>query len=105
MELFNPLQRGGDMLAFNIRPLDTIMYNKRNFRKVAEPSVDQAILATATTSMPAQPIDSNKLLLRYLAVRSLKVAALTTDDAQNLYKLGRSLGFAFLDSPIVIVYF
>lgn len=100
-----PLQREGDVLAFNIRPLDTLMYDRRNFRQVAERAIDQAILATMRTSVSTRPIASNLLLLRYLTVRGLKVTALNNEEAQNLFNLGSSLGFNLLDGPAEIVYF
>jgi hypothetical protein len=44
-----PLQLKGDELAFNIRPLDTIMYRKGNFKELVNHSIDEAIIQTGTT--------------------------------------------------------
>ncbi len=41
-----PFQREGDGLAFNIRPLDTIMYTNATFKDKADSAIDSAILAS-----------------------------------------------------------
>ena len=44
-----PFQRKGYSLAFNIHPLDTLLYTKSDFRKIADNAIDSSILATVTT--------------------------------------------------------
>jgi hypothetical protein len=75
-----PFQREGDSLAFNVRPLDTIIYTKRNFTDLASKAIDEAILAAGTTSRPTRALVSSELLLRYLAVRRLRVTDISTSD-------------------------
>jgi hypothetical protein len=99
-----PFQRKGDALAFNIQPLDTLLYTKGEFRKIADQAVDTAILAVGTTAEPTRALASSELLLKYLTVRALRVTELNTDDARNLYRLGSVLGFYLLDGA-EIVYF
>lgn len=99
-----PFQIKGDSLAFNIRPLDTLLYTKSDFKKIADQAIDSAILAAGTTARPTRALASSQLLLKYLTVRGLRVTPLTTDDANNLFRLGNSLGFYLLDGN-EIVYF
>jgi hypothetical protein len=99
-----PFQRRGDSLAFNIQPLDTILYTKGEFRKIADQAIDSAILAVGTTARPTRALASSELLLKYLIVRGLRVTELNTDDARNLHRLGSFLGFYLLDGT-EIVYF
>lgn len=99
-----PFQRKGDSLAFNIQPLDTLLYTKSDFRKIADNAIDSSILATVTTSRPTRAIASSELLLRYLAVRGLRVTQLNNEDAKKLYSLGSPIGYNLLDGK-EIVYF
>lgn len=99
-----PFQRRGDSLAFNIQPLDTILYSKGEFRKIADQAIDSAILAVGTTARPTRALASSELLLKYLTVRGLRVTELNTDDARNLYRLGSFLGFYLLDGTQVIYF-
>jgi hypothetical protein len=99
-----PFQRKGDALAFNIQPLDTLLYSKGEFRKIADQAIDAAILAVGTTARPTRALASSALLLKYLTIRGLQVTELNTDDARNLYRLGSFLGFNLLDGA-EIVYF
>jgi len=99
-----PFQRKGESLAFNIQPLDTLLYSKSEFRTIADQAIDSAILAAGTTSRPTRALASSELLLKYLSVRGLRVTELNNDDARNLYRLGNFLGFYLLDGA-QIVYF
>lgn len=99
-----PLQREGEALAFNIRPLDTILYTNATFREKADRAIDSAILAAGTTSRPTRALASSEALLRYIAVRGLYAADVTGADAAALYRLGSPLGFLLLDGS-TIVYF
>jgi hypothetical protein len=99
-----PFQREGDSLAFNVRPLDTIIYTKRNFTDLASKAIDEAILAANTTSRPTRALVSSELLLRYLAVRRLRVTDISTSDGAAFYRLGSALGYYLLDGD-EIVYF
>jgi hypothetical protein len=99
-----PLQREGDALAFNIRPLDTVIYTLPTFHERAEQVIDAAILAAGTTARPTQPLASSATLMRYLPVAGLKVTNVSAGDAASLYGLGESLGFNLLDGN-GIVYF
>jgi hypothetical protein len=99
-----PFQRKGASLAFNIQPLDTLIYSKGEFRKIADQAIDTAILTVGTTARPTRALPSSELLLRYLTVRGLRVTSLDTEDARNLHGLGSFLGFYLLDG-VEIVYF
>jgi len=98
-----PFQREGDGLAFNIRPLDTIMYTNSTFKAKADTAIDSAILASGTTSRPSRSISSESLL-RYIAIRGLRVSPLGTNDADALYRVGSPMGFLLLDG-VEIVWF
>jgi len=99
-----PLQREGEPLAFNIRPLDTIIYNKSNFSQVANKVIDAAILGTATTERPSRPIASSEELLRYLSVRGLRVSDVSTQEGNQLYRQGSPLGFILLDGEDIVFF-
>jgi hypothetical protein len=53
-----PFERRGDSLAFNIQPLDTLLYTKGEFRKIADQAIDSAILAVGTTARPTRALAS-----------------------------------------------
>jgi hypothetical protein len=97
-----PFQREGDALAFNIRPLDTILYTNANFREKAERAIDGAILVAGTTSRPTRSIMSSEILPRYIALRGLHISPLVTPDANALYQLGSPMGFVFLEGREVV---
>jgi len=97
-----PFQREGDALAFNIRPLDTILYTNATLRDRAERAIDSAILAAGTTSRPTRALPSSELLLKYVAVRGLRVSDVTSVDAAALYRLGSPLGFLLLDGQEIV---
>jgi len=99
-----PFQREGDALAFNIRPLDTLMYKKTDFRKLADRAIDNAIIQAGTTSRPTRALTSSENLLKYISVRGLRVTQLNNDDVTYLYNLGNPLGYLLLDG-IDVVYF
>ena len=99
-----PLQKDGDILAFNIQPLDTILYMPSNFKDKAERAIDQAILTKSSTERPTRAIASNDLLLRYIAVRQLRLTNTSTPEASEIYRLGSPMGFMLLDG-LDIVYF
>jgi len=99
-----PLQREGDALAFNIRPLDTVMYTPATFHEKAERVIDAAILAAGTTARPSRALASSDTLMRYLAVCRLRVTDVSGGDGAALFRLGNPLGFYLLDGD-GIVYF
>jgi hypothetical protein len=99
-----PFQREGDVLAFNISPLDTIMYTKGSFKELANSSIDNAIIQTGTTSRPTRALTSSENLIKYIAIRGLRVAMLNSDEANYLYNLGKPFGYWLLDGED-IVYF
>jgi hypothetical protein len=99
-----PFQRRGAALAFNIQPLDTLIYSKGEFRKIADQAIDAAILTVGTTARPTRALPSSELLLKYLTVRGLRVTTLDNDEARNLHGIGGFLGFYLLDG-VEIVYF
>lgn len=99
-----PFQHEGDSLAFNICPLDTIMYRKPTFKQLANNAIDEAIIRTGTTSRPTRALTSIENLLKYLYVLGLRVTLLNTDEANYLYKLGQPLDYMLLDGQD-IVYF
>jgi len=99
-----PFQCEGDSLAFNICPLDTIMYRKPNFKQLANNAIDEAIIRTGTTSRPTRALTSIENLFKYLSVLGLRITQLNTDEANYLYKLGQPLGYMLLDGED-IVYF
>ena len=99
-----PFQRQGDPLSFNIQPLDTLIYRRSEFLKIADQAIDTAILAVGANTRPTRALPSSELLLKYLTVRCLRVTQLNNDDARNLYGLGSFLGFYLLDGS-EIVYF
>ena len=71
-----PMQRKGDSLAFNVQPLDTLMYSKADFKRIANDAIDSAILAVGTTARPTRAIASSETLSRFLAVRGLRITQL-----------------------------
>jgi hypothetical protein len=83
-----PFQRRGEPLSFNIQPLDTLLYNKGDFRKIADQAIDTAILAVGTAARPTRALSSSELLLKYLTVRRLRVTQLNNDEARTLHALG-----------------
>src|SRR5206468_8864276 len=96
-----PFVREGDDLAFNIRPLDSIVYTNANFKERAERVIDDAILAF--TKAGTQPVPSiGEVIYRYMAVRGLWLADVTTDDGAALYRFGSTLGFLLLDGKEVL---
>lgn len=97
-----PFQREGDALAFNIRPLDTVLYTKATFKEKADQAIDGAILAAGTTSRPSRSITSSESLLKYITIRGLWISPLTTQDANALYRLGSPLGFLFLEGSDLV---
>lgn len=99
-----PFQQEGDALAFNIRPLDTIMYTKSKFKQKADSAIDDAILKTGTTSRPTRALVSNEAILKYLAVRSLQVTDVSTTEANTIYRLGSALGYLLLDGEDIIYF-
>jgi len=100
-----PFQKDGSELAFNIRPLDTIIYNPGNFREKANAAIDEAILKVGTTARPVRALISNETIMRYILVRRLKIADIGRQDANALYQLGKTLGYYLLDGNDEIVYF
>jgi hypothetical protein len=97
-----PLQRDGDHLAFNIRPLDTILYSKANFREKADRAIDAAILAAGTTSRPSRALISSESLLKYIFIRGLRVSDVASPDAAALFRHGSPLGFLLLDGQEIV---
>ncbi len=97
-----PFQQEGDALAFNIRPLDTILYRRSNFKDLANRAIDEAILQTGTTSRPSMALTSNDLLLRYTLVLGLRLTQLNSDEARELYHLAQPMGFLLLDGPDIV---
>jgi hypothetical protein len=98
-----PFQREGDELAFNIRPLDTILYTNSTFKDKSERAIDAAILATATTSRPTRAIVSSPLLMRYIAVRGLRFTDVSVGDPALLFRLISPLGFNLLDGQDIVI--
>jgi hypothetical protein len=99
-----PFQRRGEPLSFNIQPLDTLLYNKGDFRKIADQAIDTAILAVGTAARPTRALSSSELLLKYLTVRRLRVTQLNNDEARTLHALGSFLGFYLLDGAEVVYF-
>ncbi len=97
-----PFQREGDALAFNIRPLDTVLYANATLKEKGERAIDGAILAAGTTSRPTRSITSSESLLRYIAIRGWRISPLATPDANALYNLGSPMGFLFLEGPEIV---
>lgn len=97
-----PFQLEGDALAFNVRPLDTIVYTKGNFKDLANRAIDASILKTGTTSRPSRALASSESLVRYASVLGLRVTQLNTDEANYLYKLGQPMGFLLLDGADIV---
>lgn len=92
-----PFQREGDALAFNIRPLDTIIYTNSIFKEKADRAIDGAILAAGTTRRPTRALASIEPLLKYLTVHRLKLSDVSPAWNKFLYQLGNALGFFLLD--------
>ena len=100
-----PFKKEGGSLAFNIQPLDTIIYNQGNFSEKAEKAIDSAILANSSISLKSTtPIFSSELLIRYLSIRRLKFSDINTSPGKDFYNLGNFLGYSLLDGKD-IVYF
>lgn len=99
-----PFQHEDDALAFNIRPLDTILYNKENFREKADHAIDNAIIKTETTSRPTRSITSIENLSKYISVLGLNLTQLNTLEASYLYKLGQPFGYSLWDGQGVVYF-
>ena len=99
-----PFQLEGDALAFNVSPLDTIMYRKGNFKDLANNAIDEAIAKTGTTSRPTRALASIENVIKYLSILGLRVTQLNTDEANRLYQIGQPFGYVLLDGRD-IVYF
>lgn len=99
-----PMQRRRNSLAFNVQPLDTILYTNAEFKRVANDAIDSAILAAGTTARPGRALSSSESLIRYLGVRGLRVTQLNTDEARQVFGLGEFLGFNLLDGPEIIYF-
>jgi hypothetical protein len=97
-----PFQREGDALAFNIRPLDTVLYTKGNFKTLSNRAIDEAILQAGTTSRPTRALTSSEALIKYTSVLGLRITQLNTEEANYLYKLGQPLGFLLLDGNDIV---
>ncbi len=97
-----PFQHEGDALAFNIRPLDTIVYSNKNFKECANRAIDEAILQTGTTSRPTRVLTSSENRIRYTSVLGLHLTQVNNDAANFLYVLGLPMGFSLLDGPDVV---
>jgi hypothetical protein len=97
-----PFQLEGDALAFNVRPLDTIVYTKGNFKDLANRAIDASILKAGTTSRPSRALASSESLVRYASVLGLRVTQLNTEEANYLYKLGQPMGFLLLDGADIV---
>ena len=100
-----PFQREGDALAFNIRPLDTILYTNATLKEKADQAIDAAILATGTTHRATPALASSENLLRYLAVRGLRLSDVSARAMASLFRLSTPLGFSLLDGRDGVVFF
>jgi hypothetical protein len=89
-------------LAFNIRPLDTILYTNATFREKADRAIDTAILTAGTTGRPTRAAGLTESLFRYITLQGLFVADVGGGDAAALYRLGGLLGFLFLDGSAIV---
>jgi hypothetical protein len=100
-----PFQREGNApLAFNISPLDTIMYSNKEFKQKAERAIDAVILEVGRVNRSTEPIAQSELLMKYLNVRRLFLTNVSTGDAAALYRIGQPLGYALVDNPSEAVY-
>ncbi len=97
-----PFQREGDQLAFNIRPLDTILYTNATFRHKADEAIDAAILTAGTTSRPAPVLPQTEQILKYLAIRGVRLSDIATPDTKWLYGLGSAAGFLLFEGREVV---
>jgi len=100
-----PFQREGDALAFNIQPLDTLLYTAATFREKAERAIDDAIARVGTPARPTRALASNQTVIRYMAVRGVTFTDVTYPYGAYWYRMGQGMGFNLLDSPMTILYF
>jgi hypothetical protein len=82
--------------------LDTVLYSKGKFKSLAESAIDGAIIKAGTTSRPTRALPSSDILLKYIAVRGLRVTQLNSNEANYLYNLGNPLGFILLDGKDIV---
>lgn len=94
-----PFQREGDALAFNIRPLDTILYTKGSFKALSNRVIGEAILHT---SRPTRTLPSSNALIKYTSVLGLRIIQLDSVEIKHLYKLGEPMGFLLLDGNDIV---
>lgn len=97
-----PFQKEGETLAFNISPLDTIMYTGANFKDKADRAIDGAILAVGTTNRSTQSLASYEELVRYIQVHNLRLSDVNQPDAAGLYRFGSAMGFFLLDGQDIV---
>ncbi|HEV8482463.1 MAG TPA: hypothetical protein VGV87_02800 [Blastocatellia bacterium] len=89
-----PFQRQTQTLPFNVAGLDTVKYTNENFEAKAAHALDLAIPATTQESGPA--IKPDQILDAFLLTQQVLVVPLNTQGDQNLFELGRPLGFNML---------
>src|SRR5271157_112168 len=99
-----PFQRKGEELAFNIQPLDTILYSKGKFKTLADRNIDEAIMKVGPVNRGAPVIPSSLHLLKYMFVRGVRVTELNSPLATHWAKLANPLGFILLDGQDILYF-
>jgi len=86
-----PFQRTSQQLPFNVAGLDTVKYTNEDFERKAANAIDIAINSTTQEFTPS--LSPDQILEAFLLSKRLMLVPLTTEGDQNLFELGRALGF------------
>lgn len=90
-----PFQREEQRLPFNVAALDTIKYNSRNFRALAEREIKKAI--EATQKIPKGSEQMGVVLETYLASKDVYMSGLSDEGEKALFHMGDGLNFNLLN--------
>jgi len=90
-----PFQREDQSLPFNIAALDTIKYNTRSFKALAEKAIREAI--AKTSDKPKKSVELGDVMEIFLASRDVYLSGLVDDGEKNLFHMGNPLGFHLLN--------
>lgn len=90
-----PFQRADQALPFNVAGLDTVKYTSDNFERLAEKAIDKAIEETKQDYQKVP--ESTKNIETFLLTKQALFTSLNTEGDQNIYDLGKDLGFLLLN--------
>ncbi len=89
-----PFQKKEDKLSFNISGLDTIKYNKSDFKSKATEAITKAVEETTPTSSSTIPIDQMKTTFLYS--KNATFTPMSGGGERVIFELGRPVGYNLL---------